>query len=378
MTPIQSPPGPDMAGLPELTVDLDAIGENTRRLATRLLADGFTLVGVTKALDGEPSVGQEMLEAGCAGLADSRMASLVQLAAHALAPLTLIRAPRRDELADVAAVADRVLLSDVETARALGGYASGGPIDVLLTVDLGDRREGVLSSTAPSVAAQLSRLPGIQLAGISVNFACLSGHLPSRALFRQAEDILASIADECAAEPLLSLGGTCVLQHLDGFRPRFATEIRCGGGLLYGYDFVNMASIEGVYRTDPVLTAAVLECYCKPPAPPCRSGFDAFGHVPEVELPTSPAYYSLLDLGHRDCAPRGLRPLIPGAYIAGATSDVSVLITETLLRPGDVVSFAVDYDALVRAATSPFVTRTFIRSGARRHPDSTGAATSDL
>ena len=366
-----------MGGLPELTVDLDAIAENTRRLATHLLADGFALIGVTKALDGEPSVGQEMLEAGCAGLADSRMASLVRLAAHALAPLTLIRAPRRDELAAVAAVADRVLLSDVETAQALGRHASGGPIDVLLTVDLGDRREGVLSSAVPSVAARLSHLPGIQLAGISVNFACLSGHLPSHALFRQAEDILATIANECADEPLLSLGGTCVLQHLDGFRPRFATEIRCGGGPLYGYDFVSMAPIDGVIRTDPVLTAAVLECYHKPPAPPGRSGFDAFGHVPEVDLPTGPAYYSMLDLGHRDCAPRGLRPLIPDAYIAGATSDVSVLITETPLRPGDTVSFAVDYDALVRAATSPFVTRTFIRDGVRQHPGTVHTATSD-
>jgi predicted amino acid racemase len=204
----------------------------------------------------------------------------------------------------------------------------------------------------------------------------LSGHLPSRALFRQAEDILATIADECAAEPLLSLGGTCVLQHLDGFRPRFATEIRCGGGPLFGYDFVGMTPIDGVIRTDPVLTAAVLECYRKPPAPSGRSGFDAFGHVPDVDLPTSPAYYSLLDLGHRDCAPRGLRPLIAGAYIAGATSDVSILITEKPLRPGDTVSFAVDYDALVRAATSPFVTRTFIHGGVRRHPDPMGAATS--
>ena len=47
----------------------------------------------------------------------------------------------------------------------------------------------------------------------------------------------------------------------------------------------------------------------------------------------------------------------PGAYLAGATSDVCILITPEPLRPGDEVRFAVDYDALVRAVTSPFVTR---------------------
>ena len=53
-----------MAGYPRLTIDLDAVAENTRLLAARLLGDGFTLVGVTKCADGEPRVGQAMLEAG--------------------------------------------------------------------------------------------------------------------------------------------------------------------------------------------------------------------------------------------------------------------------------------------------------------------------
>lgn len=356
-----------MTGYPRLTIDLDAVANNTRLLAKRLLDSGFTLVGVTKAVDGEPSLGREMLEAGCAGLADSRLSSLRRLADRALAPLTLTRPPQQAEIAEVAAVADRVLLSDVEVARALGQHAVGALVDVLLTVDLGDRREGVLPHSAPRVAAQLAQLPGIQFSGISVNFGCLCGQLPSVALFRQAEDVLATVAGECAAEPQLSLGGTCVLQHLDGFRPRFATEIRCGGGPLYGWDFVSMAPLDGMIRTDPLLEAVVLECYRKPPVQ-LGNGHDAFGHVPEVELPTHVAYYSLLDLGRRDCEPRGLRPLMPDAHLAGATSDVSVLISETPLHPGDIVPFAADYDALVRAVTSPFVTREFVRRGLQGLP----------
>ncbi len=257
-------------------------------------------------------------------------------------------------------MADRVFLSDPEAARALGARVTGDPVEVLLTVDLGDRREGVLPDAAAAVAAQLTGLPGISLAGIAVNFACLSGQLPSQELFREAEDVLASVADDCAAEPLLSLGGTCVLQHLEGYAPRFATEIRSGGGPLYGYDFVSGKSLAGLERFDPVLTAVVLESSRKPPAPPGTGGFDAFGHVPDVDLPDHDANYALLNLGRRDCEPGGLRPLLPGARLAGATSDVSVLITEQPLRPGDTVAFAVDYDALVRAMTSPFVAKEFI------------------
>jgi predicted amino acid racemase len=301
-----------------------------------------------------------MLEAGCAGLADSRLPSLARLAATSLGSLTLIRAPQPDELAAVAQIADRVLLSDVSAARVLGEHAAGSPVEIFLTVDLGDRREGVLPDAAPAVARQIAGLPGVVLAGVSVNFACLSGQLPTEDLFRQAEAVLAEVADACVAEPRLSLGGTCVLQHLDGYHPRFRTEIRSGGGLIYGYDFVSGAGIAGLERTDPVLTAVVLECYRKPPAPQGTGGFDAFGHVPEVELPKNEANHALLHLGRRDCEPGGLRPLLPGSYLAGATSDVSVLITPEPLRPGDTVSFAVDYDALVRAVTSPFVAKEFI------------------
>jgi predicted amino acid racemase len=345
--------------LPQLTIDLHAIADATRRLSSDLRVRGMTLAGVTKCVDGEPLVGRVLLEAGCAGLADSRVPSLVRLAGRGLGPLTLIRAPQPDELETTARVADRVLLSDPGAARLLGEHAPGAPVQILLTVDLGDRREGVLPDAAATVADEIAGLPGVELAGVAVNFACLSGQLPSQELFRQAEDVLAEVAGLCAAEPVLSLGGTCVVQHLDGYRPRFSTEIRSGGGPIYGHDFVSGCGITGLGRTDPVLTATVLECYRKPPAPAGPSGLDAFGHVPEVCLPKEDAWYALVALGRRDMEPGGLRPLLTGAHLAGATSDVCILITPEPLRPGDEVRFAVDYDALVRAVTSPFVTVDF-------------------
>ncbi len=361
---------------PRLTLDLDAIGHAARTLAERLLGRGIELVGVTKAVDGEPAVGQAMLEAGCAGLADSRLPALARLAAQALAPLTLLRAPQPHEVTEAAQVADRVLLCDPATAAALGEHAPGSPIELLLTVDLGDRREGVLPGQAGEAARRLAGLPGTALTGISVNFACLSGQLPSVALFRDAEEVLATVADSGAVDaPLLSLGGTCCLQCLEEFEPRFRTEIRSGGGPLYGYDFVSGAPLEGLERCDPVLTATVLESFFKPPAPPGAAGLDAFGHVPDTALPAAPAWHALVALGRRDCEPRGLRPLLDGACLAGMTSDVGVLVTPRELRPGETVDFAVDYDALVRAVTSPYVSRRFATRAAGGAPP---AARADL
>lgn len=345
---------------PELTIDVDVIAANTRTIAESLLAGGIELTGVTKVVDGEPLIGAAMLEAGCVGLADSRLPALVRLAATALAPLTLIRAPQPDEIQAAAQVADRVLLSDPATARRLGEQAPGYPVEILLTVDLGDRREGVLPEDAPAFARRLAGIPGTQLGGISVNFACLSGQLPSHSLFAAAEAVLDEIAPLCDAEPALSLGGTCCVPYAPGYRPRYRTEMRSGAAPVFGIDLVSGETLPGLRRTNPVLAAMVLESYRKPPAPEGPRGGDAFGHEPETDLPDTDAVYTMIALGRRDTAPSCLTALDDGVRVAGMTSDVTVLITDRLYSPGDTLRFALDYEGLVRAMTSPFVARRFV------------------
>jgi ornithine racemase len=354
---------------PQLTVAIDKIVGVTRTIAEQLRAHGVELVGVTKAVDGEPAVAEALLRAGCSGLADSRLPAITRLAANNLGPITLIRSPQPDELESVAQLADRVVLSDPAAARALGAAAPGEPIQLLLGVDLGDRREGVLPEQALAAAERLAGLPGTVLAGIAVNFACLSGLLPSVPLIRQAEEILRSLAPLCTPDPVLSLGGTCCVPFAGRYEPGVRTEVRSGVGVLLGWDLCAGAPLPGITRTEPVLTAVVLESGPKPPPPAGPRGLDAFGHEPDVELPDGQAVYTLIALGRRDAAPEALRPLDPGVRVAGMTSDVAVLTTERVYEPGETVSFGLDYEGLVLAVTSPFVTRRYIRPAADRGRD---------
>ncbi len=270
---------------PRLTFDLDAIGRATQTLAERLLSRGIELVGVTKAVDGEPAVGRAMLEAGCAGLADSRLPALVRLAAQALAPLTLLRAPQPHEIAAAAQIADRVLLCDARDrrgtrrarARAAGRAAARRSTSATAAKACCPGRPARRHAASPACPAPPSP------ASPSTSPACPASCRAS-ALFRRAEEVLATVAGAGAVDaPLLSLGGSCCLQCLAGFEPRFRTEIRSGGGPLYGYDFVSGATLDGLERFDPVLTATVLESFFKPPAPPGAAGLDAFGHVPDTD-----------------------------------------------------------------------------------------------
>ena len=351
---------------PRLTVATDLIAATTRVVAARLLSQGFELIGVTKAVDGEPAVGRAMLTAGCSGLAESRLPSLVRLAAHALAPLTLIRAPQLHEIESAAQTADRVVLADTQTASALGAAAPGYPIELLLGVDLGDRREGVLPEQAPALAERLAQIPGTVLRGISVNFACLSGQLPTIPLIRQAEDLALELAGLCTGQPVISVGGTCCVPFTSLYRPRVRTEIRSGVGLLFGWDLCADQPLEGLGVVEPTLAVQVLESSVKPPPPAGPRGLDAFGRPPDVDLPEEEAVYTLVALGRRDAAPEALRPIESGVRLVGMTSDVAVLLTDRVYEPGEVIEFALSYEGLVRAMTSPFVTRSFTHRTLRR------------
>ncbi len=52
--------------------------------------------------------------------------------------------------------------------------------------------------------------------------------------------------------------------------------------------------------------------------------------------------------------------MLAGVTIAGMTSDVTVLTSQSALAPGSTVDFALDYEGLVRAVTSPFVAKRFV------------------
>ena len=91
--------------MPELRVDVDAIGRNTEVVASLLRERGVALVGVTKGCLGEPRVAAAMLAGGAVALADTRDLNLRRLrAALPAAELHRIHLPSLSEPFDPADV----------------------------------------------------------------------------------------------------------------------------------------------------------------------------------------------------------------------------------------------------------------------------------
>ncbi len=177
-----------------------------------------------------------MLAAGCAGLADSRLPALARLAAHALAPLTLIRAPQAHEVREAAQVADRVALCDVGTARALGEHSVRPPVGA--PAHGGPRRppRGRAAGAGAQVASELADLPGAALQRhqrqlrLPVRPAPQSSALsPSRGCARRGRRSLCRRAAALARRhvlPAAPRGLPAALPHRDPCRRRAAVRIR--------------------------------------------------------------------------------------------------------------------------------------------------------
>ena len=156
---------------PRLEIDLDKIRHNARTLVARLAGRGIS-VTVTKATLGSPAVAGALLNAGVTVIGDSRIENRGDAGAGVV---TLLRAPmlshdprrraRRRELQH----GNRVI-----RALSSAAQASGRRHGVVLMVELGDLREGIIATFARDTLG----LPNIALRGIGANLACRSGVSP--------------------------------------------------------------------------------------------------------------------------------------------------------------------------------------------------------
>ncbi len=344
---------------PRVEVRLDRVAENARALVTRLAPKGIAATGVTKACLGRPAVARAMLDGGVRALGDSRIENVMALrAAGCAAPVTLLRSPMVSQAERVVAFAtascnsERVVLEHLaEAALALGRAHR-----VILMVELGDLREGVMPDAVEPLARWVRDRRGLELAGIGTNLACQSGVVPDAANMSVLSELSTAIESELSVELATVSGGNSanLAWALAADDVGRVNELRLGESILLGRDPVHRGAIGGLHTDAFRLVAEVIESQDKPARPWGTVGRSAFG-VASARTGTGTVRQALLALGRQDVDPDGLGPPA-GMRVLGASSDHVVLDTGSEhLAVGAEVSFGLDYGALMRAMTSPFV-----------------------
>jgi predicted amino acid racemase len=344
-----------------IEINLGKIEQNTRLVVDRLASTGIRVVGITKAVLGSPGVGAAMLRGGARGLGDSRVPNLARLAGLDRSPLrTLVRSPALSQVTQVVEFADISLNTEAVVLAALDRAASQQKRmhAVVLMVELGDLREGIALGDVPEAVRAVLAHSSLRLVGLGANLACQSGVVPDD----RNMAILSGLADDIEALHGISLdvvsGGNSAnlnwaLRTRDVGR---IDELRLGEAILLGVDPLYRRPIPGLHTDAFTLTAEVIEVAMKPAQPWGDSAQTAFGEAP-VRTGSGIVHQAILALGRQDVDPDGLQPP-EGITILGMSSDHLVVdLGDHLVAVGDEIDFGVAYGALVRAMTSPFVTK---------------------
>ena len=353
--------------MPRIEISLSQIRENTKKLSELYMQKGISLMGVTKAVLGEPSIAKAMIQGGVKFIADSRIENIQKMKSAGISiQFVLLRTPL-SQAESIVKNADISLNTEIETLKKLSYHAKGQNKihQIIIMVELGDLREGILPCDLPQLVRKTLSLPHLKIIGIGCNLACYGGIKPDDKNMRELSELVDLIEKEFQIDLEIISGGNSA--NFEWFKSSQdvgrVNNLRLGESILLGCETVGRKVIPGLHTGAFQLIAEVIESKRKASVPLGEICQDAFGNVPGF-LDRGDHQRVIIALGRQDVQVSNLKSNNKLKMI-GSSSDHIILDGENHnLEVGDEVSFSLDYGGLLATMTSPFVTKQFTDSNA--------------
>jgi predicted amino acid racemase len=355
-----------MKNSPLLEIDLDKITYNAEQIVARCQKHNIQVLGVTKGFSALPQIVNAMLRGGIQGLADARLENIVSLRSNGFHQhITMLRIPRLSRTHQVAFSANASINSELVVVKALSLAASGGrrSHEIILMVDVGDLREGVLPENVLETARQISLMKGVKLAGLGTNMGCFGGVLPSTNNLSLLAELSKDIEKHVGIKlNVVSGGGTSTLMLIDNHTiPSGINQIRVGEGILLGTDTTHNCVIPYLSQDAFILKTEVIEVKSKPSVPIGKIGRNAFGGIPVFE-DRGTRKRAIVALGMQDVDVEGISPLDERIAILGASSDHMILDVEDMtpeIKVGSQIGFRLNYHGMLSLCSSKYVNKIY-------------------
>lgn len=350
---------------PRVEIDLVKLGNNVEVLLHLFGSKMIGIMGITKVICGIPEIAQVLVNKGIRILGDSKIDNLKKMRdAHIKAKLVLLKTPSLCEIDHVIKYADISINTEIAVIKSLSAAAMRNDMrhKIMLMVDMGDLREGILPADLDDFIQEVLKLPGIKLIGIAVNFACLGGVIPTEEKMRTFS-LLAAHIEEFQL-PLTCISGGSSANY-NWFMAAEDTgtinNLRLGESIFLGREPLNRKRIPHLFTNVFTFVADVIESKIKPSLPEGETGQNAFGVAPQFQ-DHGQIRRVILGVGRQDVLVSGLTPRLD-IEILGSSSDHLVLNAKrTDLKVGDEIEFDLNYGALLSVMTSPYVSKKYIYS----------------
>ena len=352
----------------KVIINLDALKHNLTVVNGWMDSHGAEWIAVIKALCGHEDTFRAMHLMGVRAVGDSRLENL-RTVSEVLGDTQswYLRGPSPTDVRNVVRYANVSLNSEIHTIEKLdeAARAMGKVHGIIIMVELGDLREGILPGGLVKFYEEIFELPNINLLGIGANLGCLAGAVPTVDQLMQL--ILYRELLELKFQkklPLISAGTTAVLPlYLDDLLPKAINHFRVGEALFLGADLIHGGTLPEMRDDAVILETEISEIKEKGLAPMVEtaqvSRFDQ--EQAEDLFPGQRGYRALVDAGYLDTDVDGLTPVDQAHRIAGASSDITVVNLggePNGLKVGGKIRFKVNYSALLRLMSGKYIEKT--------------------
>ncbi len=319
-------------------------------------------MGVSKAVQGDPSVAEALISGGVETLADSRLENIERMRRAGVAAKFVLLRSSPGQAAATVRLADISLNTELITLRELSRHAveQHKQHRFVIMVELGDLREGVLPEDLIGFVQSTLGLPNIELVGLGTNLACLRGAPPDDDNMRQLSELAGVVEGEIGSSlDIVSGGNSANINWCESTQNmQRINSLRLGESILLGRETLQSNAIDGLGQDAFQLVAEVIESNIKPSRAIANSCKNAFGEI-SASAGVGNGSRAIIALGRQDVNVDGLTSA-SDFEILGSSSDHTVLKTNgTQLSVGDEVRFDVDYGALLSAMCSRYVAKLY-------------------
>jgi len=350
---------------PALTINKTKLTQNIKVIQELCRQNNINFCAVTKVFCAHPKITQVYYDAGIRDFADSRIENLKTITYPDCTRL-LLRLPMLSEANEVVKYSDISLNSEIAVIKSLSKAAQklGKTHKIILMIDMGDLREGVIPLDAVDTALAIIKLPNIQLYGVGVNYNCYGGVIPSPDSLDEFIRIAEEIEKACGIKlQIISAGNSGAMHFLTSkTMPKRANHLRIGEVILIGIETSYQQHIKRMYTDVLQFNAEIIELKKKPSMPIGETGLNAFGERTVFE-DKGDMMRAIVACGRQDVAIDAITPLDHSINIIGQSSDHIIIdLTDAAInyKIGDIISFKVSYGSILSLSTSKYVNKIII------------------
>jgi ornithine racemase len=335
---------------PAIKINCDKITHNANHLRDFYLNKGIETVVVLKGVSGDEVIAQVLIDEGYKILADTNIQNLKrykEMSNHV--QCMMMRTPAMTEIEDVLKYADISLNTEVEIIHALSQKAIdlNRMHDIILMIELGDLREGILPENLINFIVKIKELRNIKIVGIGTNFACFNNSNPNDIAMKQLSD-LADLVEKTFDMKLRWISGgnssnyNWVLNSENIYR---INQVRIGESILCGMNPIDNKIIPGLYQDAFTLLAEVIESKYKG----IQNNKNKYKQI-------------ILNIGKQDTYVTGLKSIQNYKIVNFSSNHLAITSNDLNIKLGSFIEFNMDYIAMMRSMTSPNVYKYYLRN----------------